>query len=905
MGYYAGDGRHYQYGYQSTHSEHGNFCSQANDHTFPHGIQNLADKIEYPVTPSNTDDSESSSWSEASENTHHVNPETTTILCHDVDIKVPGDSSIEEPKLHTLARRGHESVLVKFLERKTTKINELDKLGRTALFAAVEARLMGVVRLLVDANIDINAVDIQGETALSIAASNPESYPMVPLLLKRGALATQGTNPGVGKLLSATARGNIKQVSTLLGGNISVPGPGLPRRDDEGFRRVKATDSDKLGYTALHEAAFFGYYQIASLLINKTCEAKETRQAQEAQEAQEAKSQTSFLGETVLHAAIDSGGEHGRYLTDGRERARDLRDEHVRVVALLLRNGASAKHRRRDGKRAQDVVSAKLSSFGLKSTQKRILQQILVLLSNSFAVAAQAAQQRSQLPTVGASATGDHVTWCNNYKLRLQYFSAGIDPKTIEIEVGDFLYDPTKPNYGGRVLRWHEPTAGAGVEAAQDDWRWAHLPVKNDTVGLLSGMSGTELEMYTQAMRAFISKSFHEIKGQASHAILRRPLFTPFPESHGGMFALVNPRCKRFKQAHAGENCQISGQNNLSVHIPLTLDQSYYLSLKDTTNRNEDQVVVKYVERQERGDNEKGSPPRSKSILMVNQLWIWKIDAQTVVTALADRLHPDAEKRLAPTLSNTMQQDPPPSLDMMIVQIIKAATNFVDAPANAGLSENLFDIFEQSIAHWAEKEASCFQAFHQRQPKTPTDVNRPEAARHARKPQDPSEDENLCDISLEVDYLREVMDIKDELKMMERVLVDQDTVLSQYEASQRQTPSAAMGQDAISSLRQSVKFRIAKIHKLVRDASTVENSTPVSFVCAFLAVPTLEFPRNSGAGGIAWRWWQVLFGAFATEVATVMVILAYWAAQKNINVMSGLYERLARAMEKIEDEESR
>ncbi|PQK17488.1 hypothetical protein BB8028_0007g06830 [Beauveria bassiana] len=871
-----------------------------------------------------------------------------------VDIKILPDSSIDEPTLHAIARNGHESILKEFLNRAATNINQLDKFNRTALFAAVEAHITSVVRLLLDADIDINAVDVQGKTALSIAASKPELYSMAALLLENGALATQGTSPSVVRLLSATVRGDIQEVGALLDGNSSASALGLerPSDDDDGFQRVKVTDSDKLGYTALHEAACFGHYDIANLLITK---------AQETKEAQDAKSQTSFLGETVLHAVIDRGGKHRKYLTDGREKTLSLGDKHVRVFALLLRNGASAKHRRRDGKRVQDLVSQQLLSRELTPIKQRILQRILVLLSDSSSVGTQTAEQR---PQQEAGDAVNRVASCNRFKLRLQYFFATKDPEYGERPVENFLYGPTATALGGFELQKPERGAEAKkeVEEEQDVWKWAHLPVKNkgwveDTVGALSGMSGTLLKMYTRAMKAFIRKSFHEIRGPAPHAILRRPLFTPFVESHGGIFALVLPffdsesleylpvatcrnlGCRRSSQAHMVQACRISHQDDLNIHVPLTLDQSYYMSLQDATNRNEDQVVVKYAKRQEQGGER-----RTKNILMVNQLWIWKVDAKTVVTALADRVGSDGQKSpLIASLSEAMHHDPPPSLDLMIIQIIKAATNFVDAPANAGLGENLFDIFEQSIAHWAEKEAACFQDFHQRQQKTPNDTNRLLAARHARKQQqDCSEKRDLCDISLEVGYLREIMDIKDELKMMERVLVDQDTVLSRYEAeaeaeaSHKETPSSTMGQDSISSLKQSLAFRIAKVQKLARDASTVENSlnhllhikqkqeslnvaqdtrrladeaekraldgesqtkllfiftlvtvifTPVSFVCAFLAVPTLEFPRNSSAGGIAWRWWQVLLGAFVIEVATLVGVIVYWAAQKNISAI--------------------
>lgn len=73
-----------------------------------------------------------------------------------------------------------------------------------------------------------------------------------------------------------------------------------------------------------------------------------------------------------------------------------------------------------------------------------------------------------------------------------------------------------------------------------------------------------------------------------------------------------------------------------SFHAPRTLDQSYYLSLNQSGDRDKDQVVVKYVERQEEVERQGSAHDKRatvlnnvkpKKILMVNQMWVWKIDS--------------------------------------------------------------------------------------------------------------------------------------------------------------------------------------------------------------------------------------------------------------------------------------
>ena len=56
------------------------------------------------------------------------------------------------------------------------------------------------------------------------------------------------------------------------------------------------------------------------------------------------------------------------------------------------------------------------------------------------------------------------------------------------------------------------------------------------------------------------------------------------------------------------------------LHIRRTLDQSYFLSLKDTSERDRDQVVYRETKLawQEPGDITR--------VVMVDQLWLWILD---------------------------------------------------------------------------------------------------------------------------------------------------------------------------------------------------------------------------------------------------------------------------------------
>ncbi|KAI1826937.1 hypothetical protein F4861DRAFT_22588 [Xylaria intraflava] len=81
------------------------------------------------------------------------------------------------------------------------------------------------------------------------------------------------------------------------------------------------------------------------------------------------------------------------------------------------------------------------------------------------------------------------------------------------------------------------------------------------------------------------------------------------------------------------------------VHEPLTLDQYYYPTITDTDKRDNDQVVSKFL----RQEND-----TKKTILMVNNLWIWIIDERTIITATAEGPEPESDSNLLQTTRNNI-----------------------------------------------------------------------------------------------------------------------------------------------------------------------------------------------------------------------------------------------------------
>lgn len=77
-------------------------------------------------------------------------------------------------------------------------------------------------------------------------------------------------------------------------------------------------------------------------------------------------------------------------------------------------------------------------------------------------------------------------------------------------------------------------------------------------------------------------------------------------------------------------------------------------------------------------------------------------------------------------------------------------------------------------------------------------------------------EDKICDITEEVRHLQEIKDILDELKMIQRVIEDQETVLKKF--------FVAEGDNFNLDVLPSLEFRRKKAERLSSEAESVENS---------------------------------------------------------------------------------
>jgi hypothetical protein len=151
------------------------------------------------------------------------------------------------------------------------------------------------------------------------------------------------------------------------------------------------------------------------------------------------------------------------------------------------------------------------------------------------------------------------------------------------------------------------------------------------------------------------------------------------------------------------------------------------------------------------------------------------------------------------------------SLQDALFRIVRECVGFVDEPCNAGLDENWYTIFEQSIADQANNETTCYKLF--------------EDMLESHRSKDKIED-TTWDVLREMAHLRIIKDIRDELHMIKRVISEQkDVVQALYGGRSEKRKSSSTSKITLmdeDQLLEGMQLRVQKVDKLEREALMVE-----------------------------------------------------------------------------------
>ncbi|USP75865.1 ankyrin repeat and protein kinase domain containing protein 1 [Curvularia clavata] len=265
--------------------------------------------------------------------------------------------------------------------------------------------------------------------------------------------------------------------------------------------------------------------------------------------------------------------------------------------------------------------------------------------------------------------------------------------------------------------------------------------------------------------------------------------------------------------------------SQISLHVRRTLDQFFYHNI-DTQSRDRDQVVYRY-------QCKSNDPHVDPKIFMVDQLWMWTLGKDLIVTAFPQRWQQPRNDPLNVLDGiiediNSKARDPVRNVYDLAVTIAARCSGVFDRHRTGDEDYQFLDMFESSIGDATEMETILFKEFntasaqasawlqHHRRPnrfsrhleaegRHREHQNRRHTPHHthAHALTDPPirEEEldyddgdrttahaplfvdKLLDIGAETDLLAEIKDIRDELNMIAKVLEDQRSVLPDMEAS--------------------------------------------------------------------------------------------------------------------------
>ncbi|KAK0622068.1 hypothetical protein B0T17DRAFT_494506 [Bombardia bombarda] len=221
------------------------------------------------------------------------------------------------------------------------------------------------------------------------------------------------------------------------------------------------------------------------------------------------------------------------------------------------------------------------------------------------------------------------------------------------------------------------------------------------------------------------------------------------------------------------------------LHPRRTLDQSYYGALKNTGTRDRDQVVFRGTTPEPHDcagpdtcsqcNEDIRKVPR---IVMVDQLWLWILDENTVITAFPRRLsrhRPDPSaihKSLRMRFQQLRRGEVSSAYDLALLIVDECSRVFFDRTKTNDRQPNLVELFTSAIRDLTYKQTAAFDQF-----LIYTHLASRDYKRERYIASDRSTQNTLLNINPEGKLLKEVKDIIDEIHIMMRIKEQQQAVI--------------------------------------------------------------------------------------------------------------------------------
>ncbi|KAJ6004574.1 hypothetical protein N7540_012943 [Penicillium herquei] len=370
------------------------------------------------------------------------------------------------------------------------------------------------------------------------------------------------------------------------------------------------------------------------------------------------------------------------------------------------------------------------------------------------------------------------------------------------------------------------------------------------------------------------------------------------------------------------------------IHHPMTLDQYYYPTLSNTDKRDDDQVLSKYIEEQQKNylkerqstvDKTQTEAERTgkKRILTVDQLWIWIIDEKTIITSTNEASDISDSSSLFQNALDSIRYgesrsrfERPTTVGAVMELMLGVATGFFMqkcVKVTQGMRKAPMEVFRESIREVADEETHTFGEFLNdlRGQTEKRKISRDQSSGASSIRETPQNPYHI--ISNETELLDKIRDIRDELHMLRSLAEDQEVVWKQaFETSELRncfqynhpcTPTevkrslddmnleAEKTHNSITTLldlrqKQASLVEAEFGHLQANDTARQSNSVfvftvitiiflPLSFLSSLFALNITDFPHEGGT--LAYQgWWifPILFGT--TAIVSIPAIFFAW-----------------------------
>jgi hypothetical protein len=271
------------------------------------------------------------------------------------------------------------------------------------------------------------------------------------------------------------------------------------------------------------------------------------------------------------------------------------------------------------------------------------------------------------------------------------------------------------------------------------------------------------------------------------------------------------------------------------VHCRRTLDQFSYYMLNSTEERDKSQVAYRWAKHQIKNTIE----PKNRSIVMVDQLWLWAFHDGTVITSFPNTWNGQEEYNLSNVLVKELRYNKDraiiKSAEDLLHLVLRTSVDFFERKGPAGFQ--FHEGFRSSISNISDSQNQLFNQFRHATKRL-----------HARKldsAQRKEEMEFLFNLEEETALLIEIVDIQDELTIVKTILKQQLDVLEELsrlypnkvdeeadEASTAQTPSLAkdellMLQNLVQLVRDQTRNHVVTVDAAAKDNYPKDSVTSV------------------------------------------------------------------------------